>query len=178
MRPDRGAYQRSDLDRLGVSGGRPHAACPLWARWNDELGQRYSLGLEEEVMLLSPTDWALAQASDRVLEQLSDELSSRTFPEAHAAVIELATGIHPDVHGVVAELASLRNQLVHELGQMGLIVAAAGTHPLTIGIEPRCRAPRAIARSVPRCACSRGASRRWHCTCTSACRRARTRSGC
>ena len=135
MRPDRGAYQRSDLDRLSVSGGRPHAACPLWARWNDELGQRYSLGLEEEVMLLSPTDWALAQASDRVLEQLSDELSSRTFPEAHAAVIELATGIHPDVHGVVAELASLRNQLVHELGQMGLIVAAAGTHPLTIGIE-------------------------------------------
>ena len=135
MRPDRGAYQRSDLDRLGVSGGRPHAAWPLWARWNDELGQRYTLGVEEEVMLLDPTDWSLAQSSDRLLEQLSNELSARTFPETHAAVIELATDIHADVHGVVAELASLRNQLAHELGEMGLTVAAAGTHPLTIGVE-------------------------------------------
>ena len=50
-------------------------------------------------------------------------------------MIELATGIHPDVDGVVAELASLRNRLAHELGAMGLSVAAAGTHPLTVGIE-------------------------------------------
>ncbi len=86
-------------------------------------------------MLLDPTDWSLAQSSDRVLKQLSDALSARTFPETHAAVIELATGIHPDLDGVVAELASLRNRLAHELGDMGLGVAAAGTHPLTAGAE-------------------------------------------
>ena len=86
-------------------------------------------------MILDPTDWSLAQSSDRVLERLSDGLSARTFPETHAAVIELATGIHPDVHGVVAELASLRNQFAHELGEMGLSVAAAGTRPLTVGAE-------------------------------------------
>ncbi len=132
---DRGPYHGSDPHRVGGSGGRPRAAWPLWARWNDELGQRYSLGVEEEVMLLDPTDWSLAQSSDRVLEQLSDGLSARAFPETHAAVIELATGIHSDVHGVVAELASLRNQLAYELGEMGLSVAAAGTHPLTVGAE-------------------------------------------
>ena len=72
---------------------------------------------------------------DEVLEWLSDELSEHTFPETHAAVTQLATGIHPDVHGVVAELASLRNRLAHELGAMGLSVADAGTHPLTVREE-------------------------------------------
>ena len=86
-------------------------------------------------MLLQPSDWSLAQSSDQVLGQLSDDLSARTFPETHAAVIELVTGIHPDVDGVVAELASLRDRLAHELGAMGLSVAAAGTHPLTVGAE-------------------------------------------
>ncbi len=55
-------------------------------------------------MLLDPRAWSLAQASDEVLARLSDELSAHTFPETHAAVVELATGIHPDVDGVVAEL--------------------------------------------------------------------------
>jgi glutamate---cysteine ligase / carboxylate-amine ligase len=55
--------------------------------------------------------------------------------ETHAAVIELATGIHPDVSGVVAELASLRNRLASELDAMGLAVAAAGTHALTLREE-------------------------------------------
>ena len=86
-------------------------------------------------MLLQPSDWSLAQSSDQVLGQLSDDLSARTFPETHAAVIELVTGIHLDVDGVVAELASLRDRLAHELGAMGLSVAAAGTHPLTVGAE-------------------------------------------
>ena len=61
---------------------------------------------------------------------------------------------------------------------MGLSVAAAGTHPLTVGTETESRARRAIALSATRCACSRGESRRWPCTCTSACRPPRTRSGC
>lgn len=86
-------------------------------------------------MLLDPRASSFAQSSDEVLARLSDELSAHTFPETHAAVVELATGIHPDVDGVVAELASLRNQLAHELGAMGLGVAGAGTHPLTVGEE-------------------------------------------
>ena len=39
-------------------------------------------------MLLDPSDWSLAQSSDRVLERLSTEFSARTFPETHAAVID------------------------------------------------------------------------------------------
>ncbi len=86
-------------------------------------------------MLLEPSDCSLAQSSDHVLAQLSEEVSARTLAETHAAVIELATGIHPDVDGVVTELAGLRNQLAHELDAMGLSVASAGMHPLTVGAE-------------------------------------------
>ena len=135
MRVEPEAYQRSDLDPVGGLGDYPRGGCPLWARWNGELDQRYTLGVEEEVMLLEPADWSLAQSGDDVLARLSDELSPHTSPETHAAVVELATGIHPDVDGVVAELASLRDRLSRELDAMGLTVAAAGTHPLTVREE-------------------------------------------
>ncbi len=86
-------------------------------------------------MLLQPSDWSLAQSSDEVLARLSDELSAHTSPETHAAVVELATGIHPDVEGVAEELALLRNGFGRELAAMGLTAAVAGTHPLTVRAE-------------------------------------------
>ena len=81
--------------------------------------------------------WSLAQRSDEVLARLSDELSPHTSPETHAAVVELATGIHPDVDGAVAELASLRGRLAGRVGGDGTGVAAAGTHPMTVREETK-----------------------------------------
>ena len=86
-------------------------------------------------MLLDPHSWSLVQSSDDVIARLSGELSAHVSPETHASVIELTTGVHADVDGVVAELASLRSRLADELGAMGLRIAAAGTHPLTLRDE-------------------------------------------
>lgn len=127
--------KRSYRDRVDRSGDGFGYTYPSWARWNDEFDQRYTLGVEEEVMLLERSDWSLAQSSDEVLERLSDELAAHTSPETHAAVVELTTGIHMNVDGVVTELASLRTRLARELGAMGLTVAVAGTHPLTVREE-------------------------------------------
>ncbi len=114
-----------------------HASYPRWAHWNDANDRRYTLGVEEEVMLLDPVSWSLAQSSDEVLTGLSDELSGHISPETHAAVVEIVTGVHLGVDGVVAELARLRHRLAHELGGMGLAVCAAGTHPLTMTQETK-----------------------------------------
>jgi hypothetical protein len=65
---------------------------PPWARWNRGSGRRYTIGVEEELMLLDPSDFALVQSSERLLGRLSDELRLRTAPETHASVIELNTG--------------------------------------------------------------------------------------
>jgi hypothetical protein len=54
-------------DRVNGRADRSAGAYPLSARWNDELDQRYTLGVEEEVMLLDPSQWSLAQSSDEVL---------------------------------------------------------------------------------------------------------------
>jgi glutamate---cysteine ligase / carboxylate-amine ligase len=128
-------YQLLRRDPAARCRDRSNGVLPLWARWNGELDQRYTLGVEEELMLLEPRRWSAAQSSDKVLARLSGELSAHTFQETHAAVVELATGIHPGVGGVVAELASLRNRLSQEVGAMGLTVAAAGAHPLTVREE-------------------------------------------
>ncbi|HTA33189.1 MAG TPA: YbdK family carboxylate-amine ligase [Solirubrobacteraceae bacterium] len=112
-------------------------AHPLWARWNGELDQRYTLGAEEEVMLLDPSRWLFAQPTGRVVAGLSRQLSPHTSSETGAAVVELATGIHRDVDGVAAELASLRTRLRRELNAMGLTAAAAGTHPQAVWSQPQ-----------------------------------------
>ena len=101
-----------------------------WARWNRSVGRPYTIGVEEEVMLLDASDNSLAQRSDAVLARLSSELADHAFPETHAAVLELATGVHSDVAGAVAELAALREGLARDLRQLGVDAACAGMYPL------------------------------------------------
>ena len=103
----------------------------MWAVWNDRVKQRYTIGVEEELMLLGKAPaHAAAPSSDAVLPRLSGELSARISPETHASVIELVTGIHNGVAGATAELAALRSQLARELSELGLHAACAGTYPL------------------------------------------------
>jgi carboxylate-amine ligase len=137
-----GGVSGGEFDFIAASGGsRParHRAGrrPRWAQWNDGLGRRYTLGVEEEVMLLNRSDHSLAESSEAVLDRLSDDLCTHTFPETHAAVVELATGVHQDVAGAVAELGALRSLLACELSEMGLDAAAAGTYPLKTPTQTR-----------------------------------------
>jgi carboxylate-amine ligase len=106
------------------------AASPEWARWpaRPTVGE-WSVGAEEEIMLLEPGQWRLAQAIDDVLPALSSELGPSVSAETHAGALELATGPHRTAGGVTAELTRLRERLAAELGGLGLRAAAAGTHP-------------------------------------------------
>lgn len=119
----------------------------------------YTVGVEEEILLLDPSDYSLAPTSDTVLERLPNELSSRASPETHAAVIELATGVHEGVPAAIGEMASLRARLARELRGMSLAAACSGTYPLRSKREPEVSATaryrlvadsmRALARREP-----------------------------
>src|ERR1700710_256698 len=61
-----------------------------WSAWQPSAP--YTVGLEEEVMLLDPVDWTLAQRSDEILPQLPPELAEHVSAEAHHAAVEFATG--------------------------------------------------------------------------------------
>jgi carboxylate-amine ligase len=107
-----------------------HAHTPSWARWNSGLDCWYAIGVEEELMLLDPIDYSLAECSRAVLARLPAALRSHFSPEIHAAVLELKTGIHTTVSGAAVELAALRLALVRELARTGLAAACGATHPV------------------------------------------------
>jgi carboxylate-amine ligase len=45
---------------------------PAWACWNTAVAEApWTVGVEEEVMLLDPSDWSLASRIDDVLPALS-----------------------------------------------------------------------------------------------------------
>ena len=106
-----------------------------WAAWQSSAP--YTVGLEEEVMLLDPEDWSLAQRSDDVLPHLPSALSQHVSAETHQGAIELATDPHATVGAAIAQLAELRAWLADELAVQGLAAAAAGTHPFALWSDTR-----------------------------------------
>jgi carboxylate-amine ligase len=115
--------------------------------------------VEEEVMLLDPRGWRLAQAVEVVLPALPEALVPRATSETHSAAVELATGVHARAGDAVDELAALRGGLRATLEGLGLAGGVAGTHPFAVWqdmiVTPRARhqlvsgSMRALARREP-----------------------------
>jgi glutamate---cysteine ligase / carboxylate-amine ligase len=106
---------------------------PSWARWCSS--EPFTVGVEEEVMMVRPGDWSLAQEIDAVLPEVPADLAEHMTAETHGAAIELATDPHASVGAAVDQLAGLRRRLQDVLGGQGLRAAAAGTHPSTVWHE-------------------------------------------
>jgi len=103
---------------------------PAWAEWNDESASApWTVGVEEEVMLVSPTTWLPVSRCEDVLAALPEELASCARAETHGSAIELATAPHATVCAATAQLAELRRGLAHTVDELGLRVAVSGTHP-------------------------------------------------
>ena len=105
-----------------------------WANWSGS--GAYTLGVEEEVMLLDPTDdWSLAHRIDDVLPGLSERLGERVAGETHGSAVELSTDAHATVEGASDQVHRLRATLTEELALAGLRPASAGTHPCAVWNE-------------------------------------------
>ena len=103
---------------------------PEWAEWNPASEEApWTVGIEEEVMLLDPRDWALASRIDEVLPALSRFVADHAAAETHGSALELASGPHPTPLAAAAELAELRAGLAADLVPLGLRAAVSGTHP-------------------------------------------------
>jgi carboxylate-amine ligase len=106
---------------------------PAWARWNPAVAEApWTVGVEEEVMLLDPGDWSLASRIDDVLPALSRPIADAARAETHASTLELASRPHATAVAAAAELAELRAGLVADLAPLGLRAAVAGTHPFAL----------------------------------------------
>jgi carboxylate-amine ligase len=118
------------VSRMDASGREVRAtdALPGWAEWIRSIS--YTVGIEEEVMILDPNTWALARNTDAVLASVPERIAPQVHAETHQAAAELATTPHRSAADAGSEAAALRRQLLDHLRANGLRAAAAGTHPL------------------------------------------------
>jgi glutamate---cysteine ligase / carboxylate-amine ligase len=116
-----------------ASGGERRA----WSKWSrDPHAAGYTVGIEEEVMLLDPdSGWALAPAIDDVLAAWPQSTRDRVSSETHSSAVELRTGVHAGVREAVGELGELRAELVRVLDGLGLAAGGSGTHPSAVWHE-------------------------------------------
>jgi glutamate---cysteine ligase / carboxylate-amine ligase len=90
----------------------------------------FSLGVEEEVMILDAETLAPVGAVDVFLRGAADlDLPGTLKTELHASVVELTTGICEDVAEALDALRALRATAQSIAAEHGLAIAAAGAHP-------------------------------------------------
>ena len=106
------------------------AQLPEWAEWTPSTP--YSVGIEEEVMVLDPATGSLARDTDHVLTELPLDLAAHVRPETHQAAAELGTSPHLTAEPALREAIALRQRLLDHLDSHGLTAAAAGTHPMAL----------------------------------------------
>jgi len=103
----------------------------LWSQWPAAMAP-WTIGVEEEVMLLDPSDFSLASRADEVMSRLTGALAGHTGTETHGSALELRTDAHATVSEGSGQLEHLRSELARELDAVGLRAAVAGLHPFTL----------------------------------------------
>jgi glutamate---cysteine ligase / carboxylate-amine ligase len=95
-------------------------------------GDAYTLGVEEEYMLLDPESFDLVQHIDTVLASIAGhELEERVKPELMQSVLEIATPVCRTATDVDRELRKLREYVTSVAQDENLRVGSAGTHPFS-----------------------------------------------
>ena len=93
---------------------------------------RFSVGIEEEVMILDGESLLLSPSVDVLIEESERrELPGRLKTELFASIVELNTDVCATVAGAGAALSSLRRAAAEIAAGHGLRIAAAGTHPIS-----------------------------------------------
>jgi len=96
-------------------------------------GEPYTLGVEEEYMLLDSETLDLVQHVEAVLAAAEGhELEEQVNPELMQSVLEIATPVCHTTVEVDAELRKLRAYVTGLAANRGLRVGSAGTHPFSL----------------------------------------------
>jgi glutamate---cysteine ligase / carboxylate-amine ligase len=96
-------------------------------------GEPYTLGVEEEYMLLDGETLDLVQHVETVLAAAAGhELEQRVNPELMQSVLEIATPVCQTPAEVESELRKLRTYVTGLAREQGMRVGSAGTHPFSL----------------------------------------------
>jgi len=93
----------------------------------------YTLGVEEEYMLLDPKSFDLVQHIDTVLAAVAGhEFERQITSELMQSVLEIATPVCGTAGDVLHELTKLRGYVCTTAREQGLRVGSSGTHPFSL----------------------------------------------
>jgi carboxylate-amine ligase len=96
-------------------------------------GDPFTLGVEEEYMLLDARTFDLVQHIDTVLAAVEgSDLEEILHPELMQSVLEIATPVCRTIADVEGELRRLRTAVTSVAHENGLRVGSAGTHPFSL----------------------------------------------
>src|SRR4029077_15875474 len=97
-------------------------------------GPLYTLGVEEEYMLLDPETWDLVQHIASMLGRVTDDgvFEARINPELMQSVLEITTPVCRTAAEVHEQLRLLRSYVAGIAREEGCRFASAGTHPFSL----------------------------------------------
>jgi len=96
-------------------------------------GDPYTLGVEEEYMLLDPETWDLVQHIDSVLAAVEHgEHEARINAELMQSVLEVTTPVCRTAADVMRSLRQLRTYVADVARNQGCRFGSAGTHPFSL----------------------------------------------
>jgi carboxylate-amine ligase len=93
-------------------------------------GPSYTVGIEEELMILDAETLELANAIEGLLEDAPANGDIKR--ELHESVLEIATSPCADTREAGAELRGLRRKVTEIAGRRNLKIGSAGTHPFAL----------------------------------------------
>jgi carboxylate-amine ligase len=91
----------------------------------------FTLGIEEEFQIIDPETRELRSHIHQILEDGKMTLKERVKPELHQSMVELGTEICRDSTCARQQVVALRRELARVAARSGLLIASAGTHPLS-----------------------------------------------
>jgi carboxylate-amine ligase len=91
----------------------------------------YTIGIEEEYQVINPVDRELISHEQKLVSRGEAIMPERIKAELHESQIEVDTTICRDISEAEDQIYHLRSTMADLAGELGLAVAASGTHPFT-----------------------------------------------
>ena len=95
-------------------------------------GPAFTVGIEEELMLVDRETLGLAQGIETILADVGDGGIGQVKPELMQSVLEIATGVCGNLDEAANQLRDLRRRVRECAERNGMLLAAAGTHPTAL----------------------------------------------
>ncbi|HEX7301072.1 MAG TPA: carboxylate-amine ligase [Solirubrobacteraceae bacterium] len=107
---------------------------PCRAMEHDFHGPSYTIGIEEELMIVDAASYSLANAIESLLGDVAD---GEVKPELHESVLEISTDPAANTAEAGRRLRGLREQVRERAARRGLAIGSAGTHPFAMWEDQR-----------------------------------------